>query len=60
MSSRHRTKYCGFCGKAEDKNWAYHWKTKHPGIVPFEEGQDNPNKLDCEEKKRGEESLGGV
>jgi hypothetical protein len=27
-----KLKVCAACGKAEGANWAYHWRTKHPGI----------------------------
>ena len=32
MPGTHKVKICAICGKAEGANWAYHWRTKHPGI----------------------------
>ena len=31
MPGIHKVKICATCGKTEGKNWAYHWRTKHPG-----------------------------
>lgn len=28
-----KTKVCATCGKAEAKNWARHWKPRHPSEV---------------------------
>jgi hypothetical protein len=30
MPKTHTIKVCAICGKAEGRNWAYHWKTQHP------------------------------
>ena len=33
MPKTYQTKVCATCGKAEGKNWARHWKLRHPSEV---------------------------
>jgi hypothetical protein len=33
MPKIYKTKVCATCGKAEGKNWARHWKVRHPSQV---------------------------
>jgi len=33
MPKTYLTKVCATCGKAEGKNWARHWKLRHPSGV---------------------------
>jgi hypothetical protein len=33
MPKTYLTKVCATCGKAEVKNWARHWKLRHPSEV---------------------------
>ena len=41
MPGTRKVKICATCGKAEGANWAYHWRTKHPGaevkeLLPYQ------------------------
>ena len=40
-TSRHKTRRCAICGKAETRHWRRHWATQHPGEEPreLEEGK---------------------